>query len=1189
MQSDIPDSGSFGLANHIRVPEVGFASTPAANVTQTGDLMRADGRPLCSRWRCSAHRIARLVWAGMMMIALVACECLPITLASSYYRADQHHLFASEPQRGLATVSAKHAADALNGMSLRFEACDSRMPARYLARTNESTIYLSATEATLSLRADEGAGRLGRGADLGTPRNARSPRANEQLPEPRRDRAAPRPTSITTVRMQLLGANRRARVIGENQLAAKTNYFVGNDSGRWRTGVANYERVKVNQIYRGVDVVYYGAGRQLEYDFKVAPGASYKAIRLRFDGARSIHMDESGDLLIETSAGTLRHRKPVAYQEFNGARKEIAARYVINRRGEVGLAVECYDESLPLIIDPVLSYATYFGSLTGRDSINAIAFDREGDAYVVGSTLSLDLPTTPGAFQTASTFTDVFIAKLNATGKAVLYVTYLGGNGDEFSPKIAVDGEGNAYVTGVTSSVDFPTTPNAFQRVSPGVSEHPFVVKLNPNGTALIYGTYLGDSLSVVGIGVDAEGRATIAGTTTSTRFPTTKNAFQQTLDGFQEAFVARLNRDGSALVYATYLGGEADDFATCLALDASGNAYIGGRTLSDNFPATKHAYQRVNKSDVGFVTKLDPAGDRLVYSTFLGDDLKIVNAIVVDQSGNAYVTGSTDRPNLQTTPNAFQTALAGGADAFVMKLNESGSELVYSTYLGGLGNDSGNAIAVDSLGQAYVTGSTFSRDFPVSNALQPQKKGRGLLKSTDGGIQWDEVPAPAVSVNSLAIDPVTTALFAQTPSEIISSTDGGDHWSVRTTGFFGSLINDPVRSGILYALNMSRIFKSTNSGADWQNASGGISPSGSSVLAIDPKTPDTLYLGIQASPDAPPSDVRISGVGDGGMFKSTDGGLSWQPINFGLAANGVRCLAIDPNMTSTVYAGTNAGGLLKSTDGGATWVRVGGSVLRLAVDPFDSTLYATNGNTLSKSTNGGISWTSTFIPSLGSIESLVINPKTPFNLYAADFSGLYRTTDGGATWSNTLQGVFVTSIVPDSQRPSTIYVVANPSSDAFVARLSAAGNALVYSTFYGGVADDSGTAIAGDAFGNVYVGGISYSADFPVTPNSYQTRGARLFTGFVIRIADPITLRITGVAIKGKKLLVSGEGFHNGAVITVNNVGLTTLNDAVTPSTLLISKKGGKQIAPGQTVTIRVRDADGTLSDGFSFTRRND
>lgn len=1143
------------------------------------------------------RRCFRLEWVSLAVIALVIGPCGPITRASSYYNAEPLAI-ATEPQPSLATASGERAAvDVLARQPLRFEGCDIHAPTRYRARMNESTIYLSATEATLLLQPTAGVGRLGCGADLGLPRNARSPQANEQLPEPRRDRAAPRRPAAATVRMQLIGANRRARIVGEQELNTRTNYFIGNDASQWRTDVPNYARVKVEQAYRGIDIVYYGSGQQqLEYDFKVAPGANYKAMRLRFAGARSLRLEETGDLLIETEAGALRHRKPTAYQEVNGALREIPARYFLDRRHDVGLVIGHYDTSLPLVIDPVLSYATYFGSQTGGDSIKGVAVDAAGHAYIVG-TSSSSLLTTPGALQPASSSIDAFVAKLNAAGTGVEYVTFLGGSNSDFGESIAVDAAGNAYITGSTSSNDFPTTANAFQSEPPVEALRPFVAKLNPTGTALVYSTNLGSGDlfdSTIAIAVDEAGEATVAGVTSSPRFPVTPGALQPKLEGQNDAFVAKLNSAGSALVYATYLGGDSYDYARGLAVDAHGNAYVAGVTFSTNFPTTKHAYQREKKgSNASFVTKVSATGDRLAYSTLLAGDFQSVTGIAVDLSGNAYVIGSASSANVATPPipGAVQPVPTASAETFVMKLNNTGSDLVYSAFLGGSGRDYSNAIAVDSFGQAYVAGRTFSVDFPLVRPLQSRKLGGPLFKSSDGGDTWDDIPALGFDIRSLVVDSQgSSTLYASTFNDIIKSTDGGASWLVIEAGLTGTLVIDPVRPATVFAFDSKLIYKSTDAGDAWTRLDFPTSGVSSIIaLVIDPKLPDVLYVAVSLAGPNPsdfnPLEERPQNV----MFKSTDGGSSWKPLDFGKAV--VRYLAIDPQVTSTVYAATDADGLRISMDGGASWFSQGGNnrlALRLvAIDPTNSqTLYSGGIDGIQKSTDGGKSFTQTPLRSFP-IAPLTIDPQTPSTLYVGNFDGLYKTTDGGASWRVVLDKVLVSAITFDPKQHSTIYAPAPVTSDAFVARLNVTGTALAYSTFLGGSAEDSAVSIAVDGHGNAFIAGMSYSADLSVTPNAYQPLGAKASTGFVMRIADPTVPRITSAAINGKKLLVFGEGFDPGAVITVNDVDSGTQNDAVTPSVLLISKKGGKQIAPGQTVTIRVRDADGKLSDAFSFTRK--
>ncbi len=393
-----------------------------------------------------------------------------------------------------------------------------------------------------------------------------------------------------------------------------------------------YQRVKAEQVYRGVDVVYYGKGEQLEYDFKVAPGADYKAIRLRFAGASQVRLDETGDLVVETPLGGLRHRQPVAYQLINGARRVVAARYIIDRRGDVGVRLGGYDKRLPLVIDPVLSYATYFGSRSGGDVIQTVAIDAAGNAYIAGSTTAADLQTTADVLQPINRNGDGFIARFNPQGTDLVYATYLGGSLGDNITGLAVDAAGNAYVTGGTSSTDFPTTAQAFQATAPDNSSHAFVAKLNPTGTALGYSTYLASAQEItagISIAVDAAGQATVAGYTNSPRFPVT---------------------------------------------------FFGGDTLS-------------------------------------------LKSIAADVYGNAYVTGYAMSPDLETTTGALQPASAGDYDAFVAKLNDTGSGLVYSTFIGGSEGDVGNAIAIDSVGQAYVTGTTISADFPLVRPLQARRR----------------------------------------------------------------------------------------------------------------------------------------------------------------------------------------------------------------------------------------------------------------------------------------------------------------------------------------------------------------------------------------------------------------------------------------------------------------------------------
>jgi Beta-propeller repeat len=530
------------------------------------------------------------------------------------------------------------------------------------------------------------------------------------------------------LKIKLIGGNLEPQVTGEGQLPGKSNYLLGSDPQQWRTNIANYAKVKYDDVYPGIDMIYYGNGRQLEYDFIVAAGADPSSIKLSVDGARKMRLDERGDLVLSVSGGEVRQLKPFVYQEVNGVKKEIAAQYVLRGKSQVGFIVAEYDMTRPLVIDPVLSYSTYLGG-SGADLARGIAVDRWGKAYVTGQTSSLNFPTRAGGFQTAfGGLQDVFVTKLNETGSALIYSTYVGGLNTELGRGIDIDMDGNAYVTGNTLSTDFPTTAGAVQTTFGG-GQDAFVTKLNATGSGLVYSTYLGglDVDNGLGIAVGRFGNAYVSGNTESTNFPTTAGAVQTVLGGGQDAFVTKLNETGSALVYSTYLGGSGSDSGLSIA-SRFGSAYVTGSTASSNFPITAGAVQTTfGGLQDAFVTKLNETGSTLGYSSYLGGaggDTGL--GIAVSRYGRAYVTGSTTSSNFPTTAGAFQPTRGGSSDAFVTKVNGTGSALLYSTYLGGSGSDSGLGI-VARWGKVYVTGSTSSSNFPVT---------AGAIQATSGGGQ---------------------------------------------------------------------------------------------------------------------------------------------------------------------------------------------------------------------------------------------------------------------------------------------------------------------------------------------------------------------------------------------------------------------------------------------------------------------
>jgi len=540
----------------------------------------------------------------------------------------------------------------------------------------------------------------------------------------------------SVVRMKMLGAEPRPAIAGVDELPGRVNHFIGSDPARWRARVRTYARVRYDDVYPGIDLVYYGNRGHLEYDFVVRAGADPARIVLGFEGVDRVELADQGDLVLHTATGAIRQRKPVIYQEVDGARRKVAGGYVLAGANRVGFQVAPYDLARPLVIDPVLVYSTFLGG-GANDRSFGIALDAAGNVYVTGQTLSSNFPTTAGAVDaTHNGGSDAFVTKLNATGSALVYSTYLGGSGDDNGGGIAVDAAGNAYVTGTTASIDLPTTPGAFDRDHNGGASDAFVAKLDPTGSALGYSTYLGGGGldAAFALALDAAGNVSLTGRTASADFPTTPGAFATSLSGREDAFVTKLDPTGSALVYSTYLGGNDAGLAAGVELgcgikvDGSGT-YVAGDTASTDFPTTPGAFDTTYNGGAGsfgdvFVTKLDPSGSALVYATYLGGGSSdSCQGMTVDTAGHVYVSGSTGSADFPTTPGAYDTTFNGGIlDAYVTKVNPTGTGLVYSTFLGGSGADANARVAVDAAGNAYVTGETGSAfDFPITaNAPQP-------------------------------------------------------------------------------------------------------------------------------------------------------------------------------------------------------------------------------------------------------------------------------------------------------------------------------------------------------------------------------------------------------------------------------------------------------------------------------------
>jgi hypothetical protein len=544
-------------------------------------------------------------------------------------------------------------------------------------------------------------------------------------------------TDGAPLRLRFVGADPATPVQGGAALSGRVNYLMGNDPARWRTDLPTYADITYDGLYPGVTLTYSVDGRPLKGTYIVAPWTDPARIRWRYeDGAATL--DDAGRLLIRARGGaTLTEDPPVAWQEIEGGRVPVSARYAIGGDGSVGFAIGPYDRSRPLTIDPIIEYSTYLGGAM-FDIAWSVAADAAGNAYIAGHTAA-NFPTVNPYQPSQGGQGDAFVAKFAPDGTPV-YSTYLGGSYLDYATDIAVDGMGNAYVTGKTGSVNFPTK-NALQPAYAGGWDA-FVTKLNPTGSALVYSTYLGGSseenyinAGVSGsIAVDPFGAAYVSGSTQSADFPTVQ-PFQATLHGSVDAFVSKLSPSGGSLVYSTFLGGDAGETGWAIAVDRSGQAVVTGDTTSYTTFPTKNAYQAACASSAAgcwdaFVTRLQADGKGLVFSTYLGgNDVEWIDrgmGVALDRYGSAYVTGMTGSTNFPMK-NAYQLVYGGQIDAFVTRFSRTGA-LQSSTYLGGNNSDVGYAVAVDRgtapVKGVHVSGLTLSSNFPVVRALQATRGG---------------------------------------------------------------------------------------------------------------------------------------------------------------------------------------------------------------------------------------------------------------------------------------------------------------------------------------------------------------------------------------------------------------------------------------------------------------------------------
>jgi uncharacterized repeat protein (TIGR01451 family) len=883
-------------------------------------------------------------------------------------------------------------------------------------------------------------------------------------------------TRTDMVRLGLVGANAEASAAGLEPLPGRSHYLRGNDVQRWHTDVPHFSKVRYHRVYPAIDLVYYGNQRQLEYDFVVAPRGDPDLIRLQVDATGTLELDSNGDLLVRRAGGVMRWLKPVAFQMVDGRRVPVSAGYLLRAGHQFSFWIGDYDRRRELIIDPVLAYSTLIGG-TGDEVITALGLDADGNVYVAGHTLAPDFPITAGAFDTScgndggcdSGVEDVFVTKLNATGDAVIYSTFIGGGGRDFV------------------GVNPDEAPGVLLGAGPGS-----------------------------GLFVDATGNVFLAGNTESGDFPTTPGAFDRSCgtDGacnpgsHGDAYVLKLNATGAGLLYSTYLGGSRTDAAADIAVDSTGNAYVTGFTRSPDFPtSTVGVFQRTCQADAlapgsdcddAFVVKLDATGAGVPYGTYLGgSDSTAGFAIAVDGSGNAYVAGETNSPDFPTTAGALKGPTAGG---FFASANGGSS---WTSRTGTLPPHKVNDIAIDPSNSSVIYVATQSG---------------GVFKTTDAGLNWSALNTGLTTArqHTFVVDPVTpTTLYVGSHSGLVAkSVDSGANWAGSSSGIdpntrINQLAIDPLNPQVIYAATRDGLYKTTNGGSSWTlvldagTGEGGSDDAGIFAVAIDPTDSDNLYVVF----------------GGEGVLRSRDGGSTWDS-SFILSAevfqgsevfqiSDIAALAVNPAASSTVYLGALFG-VYKSTDSGASFSLLLGSpraVTTLAIDPENpDTIYAgTFASGLQKSTNGGSTWSPVNTGlTRADIAAVAIDPSNPSVLYAATSfqQGFVSKLDSAAaalTYSTFLGGssvdaahglaldgsgnAHVTGVTISNDIPVVSATQSTHAGwfDAFVLKLNSTGTGALYHTYLGGSDFDFASAITVDGSGNAFVVGATYSFDFPL------------------------------------------------------------------------------------------------------------
>lgn len=800
------------------------------------------------------------VGAGGYLLSAVATDSTGTTNTSSLVYAIVDGADTCDTAPPLTALEKKTKLAQFGNTPLTFEenAGQTDREVRFLARGNGYQLFLTPAGSTVALRSDKG------------------------------DRAA-------AVRMRFAGGNADAAMSGLDRSPTITNYLIGRDPSRWHTHVANYASVRYDSVYPGVDAVYHASRGALEYDLHVAPKADAKRIRLAFEGAEAVSVDAQGDLVLRTAAGSIAQKRPVAYQEIGGERREVSARYRIVAKNRVAIALGDYDRSHELVIDPVLVYSTYLSGSDNSSGADAIALSRCGEAFVAGYTWASDFPTTAGAFDPSGAASSMkgFVSKLSQDGSALVYSTYV--TGTQFNAShgwvaqvtelvsIAVDGTGHAYVSGNTNAMDFPITPNAifpFQPSDPaGV-----VAKLTTDGSALEYATYMdgtdqnvpgiavdssgnayianshrirklsvdgtsvvysfivdagpGSSDRVTGVAVDASGNAYATGVTFSSFLPVTAGAFETARPNstsFASGYVAKVNPGGTALVFGTYFGNTGTLQPSSIALDASGNVYVAGFADGKAFPVALGASHMFNMdfdqtgNRYAFAGRLSADGSHGDWFSWIGGMFcdpssqfcsaaqSQANGIAVDSSSAVWITGTTGSNRIPFV-KPLGTGSATATGNFVAKLAPSGTSMAFGTLLvgttvgtpapNGRSDPSAMGVQVDSIGSAYIVGRTDALDYPTTaGALQPTPRSNFIVNAfvTKINETKDTTTSLAVSPSPASVgNPVTltATITGNAPSGIVTFYDGAASiGTAAVSGTTAQLVTSALAGGVHTAL----------------------------------------------------------------------------------------------------------------------------------------------------------------------------------------------------------------------------------------------------------------------------------------------------------------------------------------------------------------------------------------------------